>query len=308
MGLLIIPVDRFTKVPRASGGGASSERAAALEVYGRMLDQLRDRPQEIARLIATEKDPDVRLTLRYMTDRVAFAREILHFDPEPLQETALNSWSRRLIFNCNRQWGKSTIAAIRALHRAWFWPGSQILLVSRAQAQSGTLLEKIKTFLPELGIAARGDGLNRQSVKFSNGSRIVALPGGSRPTRSHSKVSMVIIDEAAMVADPVHDAVAPTLATTNGDLILLSTPMGRRGAFYRAWLHGGDEWHRIFGPVDDANPGRISREYMQSERRRGGDDFVAQEYYCEFLDRDSHLFGDDSLQGVFSEDVESWET
>ena len=272
-----------------------------------MLDELRGQPEEIERVIAGEADDEVRRTLRHMADRVAFALEVLQFEADPLQEGALRSGSRRIILNCNRQWGKSTIAAIRALHRAWFWPGSLILLVSRAHAQSGGLLEKIRAFLPALGIAARGDGVNRQSVKLPNGSKIVALPGGEKPTRSYSRVSLVVIDEAAMVPDPVHDSVSPTLATTNGVLMLVSTPMGKRGAFYRAWQFGGDEWHRVFGPVDEAKPGRIGREHLELERRRGGDDFFDQEYLCVFLDRDSHLFGEDSLQDVFSQDVKSWE-
>jgi len=129
---------------------ARAERARAagtLGVYGRKLDELRGRPEEIERLIARELDADLRQTLRFMVDRVEFARVVLRFFPEPLQETALRSHARRIILNCNRQWGKSTIAAIRALHRAWFWPGSSILIVSRAHAQSGGLLMKIREFL-----------------------------------------------------------------------------------------------------------------------------------------------------------------
>ena len=288
-------------------------RRRTVESFGRRLDaELRGRPlAEIERLIVVVSDssPALRTQLRHMADRGAFAREVLQFDAEPLQEIALRSWSRRLILNCNRQWGKSTVAAIRAVHRAWYWPGSLILIVSRTHAQAGGLLQKIRRgFLPMLGIgSARGDGVNRLSLKLPNGSRIIALPGGQRPARSHSKVAMVIIDEAAMVADPVHDAVAPTLARTNGDLMLVSTPMGKRGAFYRAWEFGGAEWERVFGPVGDEGSGRISAEFLELERRRGGADFFAQEYLCEFLDRDSHLFGDDELQGVFVQDLECWE-
>ena len=296
---------RYTRFEDAAE--PEERRAKALVVYQQTFDQLRDQRELIERLIAGEADDELRRTMRHMNDRVAFAREVLEFIPDPLQEVALRSWARRLILNCNRQWGKSTIAAIRALHRALFWPGSLILLVSRAHAQSGGLLDKVRAFLPALGIVARGDGVNRQSVKLPNGSRIVALPGGDKPTRSYSKVSMVIIDEAAMVADPVHDAVAPTLATTNGDLMLVSTPMGKRGAFYRAWQYGGGEWERIFGPVDEANPGRIAGAHLGSERRRGGDDYFEQEYLCVFLDRDSYLFNEDSIKFVFSNDVKSWE-
>ena len=282
--------------------------AHALAVLGRLLDDRRPL-DEIERVIAAEPDPVLKNTLRYMADRVAFAREMLQFEPEgPVQEAALQTWSRRIIFLCNRQWGKSTIAAIRVLHRAWFWPGSLILLVSRTHAQSGGLLQKVKEFLPLLGIserASRGDGVNRLSVKLPNGSRIVALPGGQRPTRSYSKVAMVVIDEASIVPDPVHDAVAPTLARTNGELILASTPAGKRGSFYRAWMFGGREWFKVFGPVDAKSP--ISRAHLDLELARAGQDYVDQEYFCVFLDRDSYLFGEDSLQAVFSQDVETWE-
>src|SRR5450432_1985375 len=137
---------------------------SALEVYRVRLRELRGQTAEIERLVACESNEELKRTLRHMSDRVAFAREVLGFEPDALQEVALRSWARRLILNCNRQWGKSTIAAIRALHLAWFWPGSRILFVSRVQAQSSGLLEKVREFLPALGVKARGDGVNRQSV------------------------------------------------------------------------------------------------------------------------------------------------
>ena len=309
------PVNRYKLFPAAATGEAL--RAKALAVFGGKLDgELRGRPaEEIARLIDREEDAQAKRTMRHMADRAAFAREMLRFEPEPLQEVALRSWARRMILNCNRQWGKSSVAAIRVLHRAWFWPGSLILLVSRAHAQSGELLQKIRTFLQVLGIqgTVRGDGVNRLSLKLPNGSRIIALPGGQKPARSYSKAAMVVIDEAAMVPDPVHDAVTPTMSRTNGEVILASTPMGKRGAFYRAWTFGGDSWFRVFGPVDverlplNAPEGSISREFLDAERARGGADYFDQEYLCVFLDRDSHMFGDDDMQTVFTQDLESWE-
>ena len=288
-----------------------------MKVYGRLFDQLRGggRTDDIAALVASEPEAELRGHLLHMTDIVAFAREVLGFEPEALQDSALRCSARRMIFNCNRQWGKSTVCAIRALHRAWFWPGSLILFVSRTHTQSGGLMQKVRAFLPALGLTdrqTRGDGVNRLSIVFPNGSKIVSLPGGQKPTRSYSKVAMVIIDEAGMVPDPVHDAVAPTLARTNGDLILASTPMGKRGAFYRAWQFGGESWHRVFGPVDESKlihnaSGKLSLEFLKGERERRGEDYYAQEYLCEFMDTDSHLFGEDAIQKVMRQDLESWE-
>ena len=55
---------------------------------------------------------------------------------------------------------------------------------------------KIRDFLPILRLTSRqlrGAAVNRISIKFPNGSRIVALSGGHKPTRSHSSVAMVAI-------------------------------------------------------------------------------------------------------------------
>ena len=310
----LAPGERYRRKrgSRRGGDGQTANalvlRNAALELYSRVLEQVRRQPEGVEALIAAELNPELRTALRHMHDRVAFAREVLGFEPDPEQEPPLRSWAKRLILNCNRQWGKSTIVAIRALHRAWFWPGSLILIVSVTQMHTANLFQKVLEFLPALGVTGRPmtDGVNRKSVKLPNGSRIVALAGGDFPTRSHSRVAMVIIDEASMVPDPVHEAVSPTLGRTNGELVLLSTPRGKRGAFYRAWAFGGDAWERVFGPVNQSS-GRISKEHLENERNEKGSEVYAQEYLCEFFDRDSHMFNEDSIQEVFDQDLDNWE-
>ena len=41
------------------------------------------------------------------------------FAPDELQKTVLESTASRGILNCTRQWGKSTVCAIKAIHRAY---------------------------------------------------------------------------------------------------------------------------------------------------------------------------------------------
>ena len=50
-------------------------------------------------------------------DAVAFAREKLGFNPDEKQVAMLRG-GKRGILNCSRQWGKSTVAAAKAVHRA----------------------------------------------------------------------------------------------------------------------------------------------------------------------------------------------
>src|SRR5712671_6747717 len=104
-------------------------------------------------------------------DIVEFTRQRLGFDPNPLQELALRG-GRRGIVNCTRQWGKSTVAAAKAVHRAYCQPDSLILVLSPSARQSGEFVRKAEEFVSRMGIKVRGDGTNEISIAFPNRSRI----------------------------------------------------------------------------------------------------------------------------------------
>ncbi len=63
------------------------------------------------------------------------------------------------------------------------------------------------------------------------------LQGEDRRLRSGSPwlySNELKIDEAARVSDELYRAVRPMLATSGGRIVLLSTPFGKRGFFFRA--------------------------------------------------------------------------
>ena len=112
----------------------------------------------------------------FATDRLGFTA------PDPWQAAFLRASDRQIILNCHRQAGKSTVAAILALHRAWFYPGSLVLLVSPSLRQSGELFKKVVDFLdivrstmPERPQRLPED--NKLSFELPNRSRVVSLPG-----------------------------------------------------------------------------------------------------------------------------------
>src|SRR5882724_8521189 len=106
-----------------------------------------------------------------------FACGPLGFVPDAKQRGVLESRSRRGLLLCSRQWGKSTVSAIKAVHRAFTVPESLVIVASPSERQSAEWLRKAETFVRALGIRPMGDGDKAQSVKFPNGSRIVGLPG-----------------------------------------------------------------------------------------------------------------------------------
>lgn len=224
---------------------------------------------------------------------VEFVRTRLGFEPDEHQAAVLASEAKRGILNCTRQWGKSTTAAAKAVHRAFTRPGCLVLVASPSQRQSGEFLRKAGDMAQRLGIAPRGDGDNEASLLFPNSSRIVGLPGTEATVRGFSAVSLLLIDEAARVEDSLYKALRPMLAVGNGDLWLMSTPNGKAGFFYDAWTHDGGMWKQV--KVTGPECPRIPKEFLEEERRAIGAVTFRQEYLCEFVDNGSTVFGTNSV-------------
>jgi hypothetical protein len=234
-----------------------------------------------------------------------FARERLGFEPDAAQREVLEATAKRGILNCSRQWGKSTVAAAKAVHRAYTVPGCLVLAASPSERQSAALVRKAADMAARLGIPRRGDGDNPISLLFPNGSRIVGLPGTDGTVRGFSAVSLLLIDEAARVQDSVYKALRPVLAVGRGDLWLMSTPYGRRGFFYEAWAHGGEDWKRVSVQGPDCE--RIDKGFLEEERESMGQAWFRQEYLCEFVDGAEAVFDRDLVEGALDDYLEPME-
>jgi len=80
---------------------------------------------------------------------VVFA-ESVGIEPDPWQKTVLNSTSNRILLNCSRQSGKSTITAIMGLHHALYTSNALILVVSHTLQQAKETFRKIVRFYQQL--------------------------------------------------------------------------------------------------------------------------------------------------------------
>ncbi|MDQ3255391.1 MAG: terminase family protein [Acidobacteriota bacterium] len=139
-------------------------------------------------------------------------------------------------------------------------------------------------------------------LEFSNGSRIVALPGKEATIRGFSGVSLLVVDEASRVSDELYNAIRPMLAVSGGDILLLSTPFGKRGFFFREWSEGGAAWHRTKVTAYDCP--RIPRAWLEEERQQIGDFWFEQEYLCEFKDDVSAVFRYEDIQDAMVNTIE----
>lgn len=234
---------------------------------------------------------------------VAFARERLKFPVDDIQSRVLALGHTHGILNCSRQRGKTTVMAIKIVHRAYFVPHSQILVVAPTERQSGELVAKAAHHFCTLGIRARGDGRNKISLALPNGSRIVGLPNKEKNIRGFT-ASMLLVDEAARVPDELYDAVRPMLAVSKGELWLMSTPNGKRGFFYDEWVNGTEPWLRVKATALDCP--RYPKEFLEFERRRSEANF-RQEYLCEFVQHAGALFDEAQVRQCLSDDAEPFD-
>jgi len=231
-------------------------------------------------------------------DPVTFAQERLQFDPDDWQTDFLRE-NDNCLLNCSRQSGKSTTTAIKGLHRAAYRPGSLVLLVSKAFRQSQELFGKVTEFRKRLDPSPSLIEDNKLSATFKTGSRVVCLPGSADTIRGFSGPNLIIEDEAAFVEDAVYTAIRPMLAVSGGQLVLMSTPHGKRGHFYQA--HKSGEFRTFTVTADQCS--RISSDFLESERRALGESLYRQEYFCEFLDTIDQVFRTEHIERAVSNDV-----
>jgi hypothetical protein len=226
------------------------------------------------------------------SDAVVFGRERLGFMADEKQELVLRAGISRGLLNCTRQWGKSTVVAVKAVHHAFTLADRLVVVCSPSLRQSGLFCRIAAGMLRKLGVRVKGT-----SLELPNGSRIVGLPANDDTVRGYSGATMLLIDEAARVPDAMYAAVKPMLATTSGEMWLMSTPHGKRGFFYKEWMDAQVDWERIC--VTGAECGRIKDSYLEEERRSLGDLQFRQEYGCEFLDDDRAVFPTEWVDEAF---------
>lgn len=224
--------------------------------------------------------------------------------PDPWQIDLLRSPLARLLVLCSRQSGKSETAAALALHSVLLQPGALVLLLSPSERQSGELAVKVARLFDcaaAAGLALPAVRRSALQLHLQNGSRIVALPDNEATVRGYSGVALLVVDEAARVADSLYATIRPMLAVSRGRLLALSTPFGKRGWFYDEWSKPERHWQRI--RLTAAECPRITPEFLAEERVALGDRWYRQEYECSFEDNAAALFAYEDLMAACKNDL-----
>lgn len=232
----------------------------------------------------------------FSPDRLMWA---MGLTPDPWQAKVLWSTSKRILLLCSRQTGKSTTAAAVAIQTALLEAPAEIILLSTSLKQSMELFRKMLLLFKKLPNAPRIVRQTMTDMELFNGSRVLSLPENEETVRGYSSLNLLVLDEAARMDEGLYRAVQPMLAVSNGRLIALSTPYGKRGRFFEAW-EKGEGWERTRITADLCP--RISPQYLEDQLRMLGERWYNQEYMCNFADAVGSMFAQGDIDRALSDE------
>jgi hypothetical protein len=245
-----------------------------------------------------------------------WAADCLGFKADGYQREFLDSEADSIILLWSRQLGKSSCAGIKAAHHARFSRKSQTLIISATQRQAGILQKMVLRALEDMAKGKAWQTVNELdlpedpldpdsrivrcsvlSLELGNGSEVISVPASPDSIRGYSP-SMLLVDEAARVPDTCFDALRPMRSAHPCKLFLLSTPAGRRGAFWRAW-EGSEEWVRSRVTAEACM--RVSKAFLERERLAMTSEAVfRQEYLCEFISLQGGVFSQKDMAAIMA--------
>jgi hypothetical protein len=194
-------------------------------------------------------------------------RGLVPFKLYPFQHDILNALetNRFNILRKFRQAGCTTISAAYSLWMIVFQKHKQVVILSKGDAESTEVLDRIKIMYEELPAFLKPKMVedNKHTMKLSTGSTIKSRPSGKQSGRSLAG-SLLIIDEAAFIEniDTIWAAVYPIIST-GGRAFVLSTVNGIGNWYY-------DVYHKAIAGENSFNAIDINWESHPEYKRMSG--------------------------------------
>lgn len=267
-------------------------------------------------------------------DRLALARRLWQWEPHPGQYQLLTARladgtePRTLVACCGRRWGKTEALGCDIATRLLTDADLAQLIVAPTEDQAALLFdsveEKIAWIRDDVALCAEFPQVKTWEIRRSpyphirrktDGAQILSARSAGRQGRSlrgrgttrRVRRFRVIVDEAAWVPDEaIEQALRPMLATVpngGGQMALISSPRGRQGAFYRAFVRGEREegTARSVRLPSEQNP-LIEAEFLDEMRATLSDRAFRAEFGAEFLDSAGAVFVEADLVAAICPD------
>jgi len=214
---------------------------------------------------------------------------------DPWQEKYINTKGNCLLV-CGRQVGKSAAASIKYGEIAAKEKKAKILMIAYTENQAYSLFFKTLMYLqaryPHLIKKGRWKP-TKHEIYLTNGSQISCYACGLAGEGIRGKtLTHLVIDEAAAMSREVFIAVSPMLAVSGGGMDLISTPRGKIGFFYECSKR--DDFTKFHVSSEDCP--RLSKDFLEEEKKNMSRLEYAQEYLAQFLDDLRRFFSDEIIE------------
>jgi hypothetical protein len=81
---------------------------------------------------------------------------------------------------------------------------------------------------------------------------------------------------------------------------MMSTPAGKTGFFHQVWTGSDQQWLRVSVPAAECP--RIGKAFLEEAKNSMGPWF-GQEYCCEFMGDEDHMFDPDLIRAMVRKDI-----
>jgi len=163
-----------------------------------------------------------------------------------------------------RQVGKSQTIGIKAAKHALENPNHVVIIGAALARQATHIFWMVKDYLNEHYPRQIKGRMTMAFAELRNGSQIRCVPVGDDGLGIRGfTANLLIIDEAAFVNPKAWSGIRPVLATTKGQLILLSTPFGTEGYFAECFKNP-----RFYHDhISSEDCPRITKEFLEEEKK-----------------------------------------
>ena len=213
---------------------------------------------------------------------------------DPWQEEVIESTGNVCIVS-GRQCGKSAVVSILAARTALKNKNEYILIGAKDLDQGEMIFRKIKDYVFENNSKEIVGRPTLHFMELKNGSKIIVKAVGDTGDGMRGPTAtMLILDEAAFIPERAWTSIEPVISITKGRIILLSTPQGKRGFFYKA-TKDEDFLVKIVSARDCP---RHTKKFLDKKQAQLSPVAFATEYLGEFIDDYNRKFSEEWIKFV----------
>lgn len=195
------------------------------------------------------------------------------------------------MLSMGRRWGKTVLGGTVAL--ATSCKGGKVAWVVPEYKNGRSLWRWVESTVSPYKKNGVSSNRTERTVDFPNGGYLGIYSADNEDSIRSEAFDLVILDEAARIPETAWtDAIMPTLADSDGDAILISTPRGRNW-FYTEYIRGlssDDQLQKSWKAPTSDNPLPNIQKAFVLARARIPEISFQQEWLAEFVDSGGLVF------------------